>query len=206
MPEITSAALDRRTILRAGVITGVGAILTAGTLSGNAAAGGAISAAFATQDGWRWCGKCQGFGYGPTAGSSRCAGGGQHTTAGSFAYLVWYSDDPPGAQMQSGWRWCNRCQSLAYGGAGAGWCSAGGHHDHTGSFNYHMWHDVGSLFPGEQDQWRWCRKCQNLFYGPAQGSSWCSQSGRHDSTGSFNYMIQYDSGLTATAARRRPGK
>src|SRR5206468_3957405 len=38
---------------------------------------------------------------------------------------------------QDGWRFCRKCEGLAYGRAGApGPCPAGGTHDHSGSGNY----------------------------------------------------------------------
>ena len=38
---------------------------------------------------------------------------------------------------QSNWRWCSKCQGLAYAGnGGPGICPAGGHHDHTVSADY----------------------------------------------------------------------
>ena len=38
---------------------------------------------------------------------------------------------------QDNWRWCNKCQGLAYAGnLSLGACPAGGTHDHSGSGNY----------------------------------------------------------------------
>jgi hypothetical protein len=46
---------------------------------------------------------------------------------------------PPSLSEQDNWRWCRKCQGLAFGGAGApGACPAGGSHDHTGSGNYSL--------------------------------------------------------------------
>lgn len=39
---------------------------------------------------------------------------------------------------QDNWKWCNKCQVLAYGDPGP--CAAGGIHDHTGSGNYILSH------------------------------------------------------------------
>lgn len=198
------SVLSRRQALRIGLFASVGATtIGAGLLSAGASASAdAGIAAFATQEGWRWCNKCQGFFYGPSGVAGRCPAGDAHDAGGSFPYYLWYSDDPPVAYMQSGWKWCRKCQGLAYAGSGPGWCPGTGHHDHTGSFNYHLWHDVGQIFAGEQDQWRWCNKCQGLFYGPQQGSSWCGESGRHNGSGSFNYMIQFI--VAASAANTVP--
>lgn len=188
--------VSRRQTLRGGVaamLIGTGLLGAAST-----SAADVDPKAAGTQTGWRWCRKCQGFFFG--SGASRCPAGNAHDSAGSFAYYLWYSDGFLDSRMQSGWRWCRKCQSLAYAGGGAGFCPGLGRHDHTGSFNYHLWHDVGPLLPSEQDQWRWCHKCQNLFYGPNQRSSWCPYASlnRHESTGSFNYMIQFTSSAPAS--------
>jgi len=38
---------------------------------------------------------------------------------------------------QDNWRWCNKCQGLAFAGSPSpGACPAGGTHDHAGSGNY----------------------------------------------------------------------
>lgn len=42
-----------------------------------------------------------------------------------------------GAWGQTNWRWCNKCQGLAYGGnPSPGACPRDGVHDHSGSFDY----------------------------------------------------------------------
>jgi len=44
---------------------------------------------------------------------------------------------PAGPHEQSNWRWCNKCQLVAFAGnASPGPCPAGGNHNHTGSGNY----------------------------------------------------------------------
>ena len=43
----------------------------------------------------------------------------------------------PAAGAQSGWRWCDKCQGLTWGGSSTpGPCPAGGTHDLTASGNY----------------------------------------------------------------------
>jgi Putative peptidoglycan binding domain len=42
-----------------------------------------------TQEGWRWCFKCQGLFYGPSAASSRCPAGGAHIVGHWNYHLPW---------------------------------------------------------------------------------------------------------------------
>ncbi len=67
--------------------------------------------------------------FGPKESSSYCALPGEHAPgSGSFNYALYNSDANGG---QGGWYWCNKCQSLFYGGASrtAGVCDK--------DFNYH---------------------------------------------------------------------
>ena len=44
---------------------------------------------------------------------------------------------------QDNWRWCNKCQVLAFAGfPSLGACAAGGSHDHSGSGDYVLIQDV----------------------------------------------------------------
>ena len=55
--------------------------------------------------------------------------------AGSGDYLV--AQDKDGTLGQDNWRWCKKCQVLAFAGnPNVGNCASGGMHDHTGSGNY----------------------------------------------------------------------
>jgi hypothetical protein len=93
-----------------------------------------------------------------------------------------------GAWGQTNWRWCSKCQGLAYGGnLGPGRCPAGGTHDLTSSSNYALSiNDAG--FPG-QDNWRWCKKCQGLADngGPSPGP--CPAGALHDHSSSADYRL-----------------
>jgi hypothetical protein len=97
-----------------------------------------------TQQGWRWCSKCQGLSYGPQQGGSICPAGGTHVSTNSFNYVLDIGGDgtvpPPG--VQGGWRWCSKCRGLFYGlGApSAGVCPAGGPHVNERSFRYFLYH------------------------------------------------------------------
>jgi hypothetical protein len=96
------------------------------------------------------------------------------------------------ANLQNNWRWCTKCQGLAYaGGAIPGPCPAGGSHDHTGSGDYSLLHDL----PGAagQDNWRWCSKCQGLAYaGISQGV--CPAGGTHN-IASYDYVLLHDTSM-----------
>jgi hypothetical protein len=86
---------------------------------------------------------------------------------------------------QSGWRWCNKCQALIFGGAAsAGPCPAGGEHNRAGG--YYTVPTVASA-NGGQSNWRWCRKCQGLAFAGARGA--CSAGGPHDYAGSGDYSL-----------------
>ena len=94
------------------------------------------------QTDWRWCSRCQGLFYGPGFAVSHCPAGGQHTAAaesGSFEYSLPHSQRGD-ANLQSDWRWCNKCQGLFAGGGGAtSVCPAGGTHaapTESGSADY----------------------------------------------------------------------
>ena len=41
-----------------------------------------------TQEGWRWCKKCEGLFFGANGRRGRCAAGGSHTTEGSGNYYI----------------------------------------------------------------------------------------------------------------------
>ena len=67
-----------------------------------------------------------------------------------------------GSDPQTEWRWCNKCQGLAYaGGSQLGKCPAGGSHDHGGSGNYTLIHGT---YAAGQNGWKWCNKCQGLAF------------------------------------------
>ena len=126
------------------------------------------------QNGWRWCGKCQGmfFALGSTLGV--CPAGDAHTdaTSGSLAFFIPHGIAGDGSN-QEGWRWCGKCQGLLFSSGGA--CPAGGAHDTTSSFNYVLPHVDPADAPKatQQSEWRWCNRCQGLFYGPNTNQSVC---------------------------------
>ena len=98
-----------------------------------------------SQPNWRWCTKCQALSFAGNASLGNCSGGGMHDHAGSGNYVLAIkgSGGVP-EDTQENWRWCNKCQVLAFGGGTAGSCGAGGVHNHTGSGNYMLGYEVGA--------------------------------------------------------------
>jgi hypothetical protein len=98
---------------------------------------------------------------------------------------------PPGSQ--DNWRWCTKCQALAFAGSPSpGACSGGGKHDHAGSGDYGLVIRAGGPLPQDsQDNWRWCNKCQVLAIAGGASAGACSAGGLHDHTGSGDYAVGY---------------
>jgi hypothetical protein len=88
--------------------------------------------------------------------------------------------------MQSGWRWCKKCQGLAFSPNQPSVCPAGGGHDHNSSGNYALAVDDPSA--QGQSGWRWCKKCQGLAFSLNQPSV-CPAGGSHDHSSSGNYTL-----------------
>jgi hypothetical protein len=92
---------------------------------------------------------------------------------------------------QDNWRWCNKCQVLAFAGFPTpGACAAGGVHNHLLSGDYVLIYDV-TVGGNQQDNWKWCDKCQALAFAgfPSQGA--CAVGGVHDHSGSGDYVLPY---------------
>jgi hypothetical protein len=187
---------SRRSLLRKGLLVGVGAAVVGiamPVLAGSGTARAYVSGA-GIQNGWDWCDRCQGLFYGPGQSSSACpAGPGGHDGSESAGYVLYYgtsgSDDGLGFPVQADWAWCDKCQGLFYGPfQGSSLCPAGGRHDGSESYSYDVPYGQPSSVTGGlnwQSGWAWCDKCQGLFYGPFQGSSWCPAGGRHDGSESY---------------------
>lgn len=93
--------------------------------------------------------------------------------------------------MQSDWRWCNKCQALAFSLNQPSNCPAGGSHDHTGSGNYTLALDDPSA--KGQSGWKWCRNCQALAFAVGLTSpSRCPAGGGHDYSESGDYTLRHD--------------
>ncbi|MEO9295931.1 MAG: hypothetical protein ABI347_10090 [Nitrososphaera sp.] len=77
----------------------------------------------AGQPGWRWCSKCYSLAFlDPGRGPGSCPAGDKHDHSSSGKYFVEFTrtHDPSIGQKwvdeveQPGWRWCSRCEQLAY--------------------------------------------------------------------------------------------
>jgi hypothetical protein len=93
-----------------------------------------------------------------------------------------------GAWGQNNWRWCKKCQCLAFAGNAAGSCPAGGTHDHSSSSDYNLAIAMPS-FSG-QNNWRWCKKCAGLAYA-GFGPGPCPSGGTHDHSASADYRLGF---------------
>ncbi len=89
---------------------------------------------------------------------------------------------------QTGWRWCNRCQALAYSGFGNGICFDDEAHYFGYSGSYVL--TYGATPEGSQDGWRWCNRCQVLLYA-GFGNGICHDRNPHDFTGSSGYSVLF---------------
>jgi hypothetical protein len=132
--------------------------------------------AVAGQWGWRWCSRCKGLFYALNGTNGHCpAGLGGHNGSSSWDYQIVYRTNASEVfhpiLFQEHWRWCSKCQGLAFSVNGSGRCPLGGSHNLTGN-SYVLMKDgyTDSFF---QNQWKWCRQCEGLFYGPHQAPSWC---------------------------------
>ncbi|MBL8188157.1 MAG: hypothetical protein JNK38_09120 [Acidobacteria bacterium] len=139
-----------------------------------------------TQDGWRWCNKCQGMFF-SGAGAGKCPAGSGHDANGSGNYMLTFMHDETAQQTQDNWRYCKKCQGLYFAGNNAGVCPAGAAHDGTDSGNYVLGVSSTSI-PNSQNNWRWCKKCQGLFFADNNAGK-CPVSNTHDASGSGNYRL-----------------
>ncbi|MFE6924366.1 hypothetical protein ACFVAV_25305 [Nocardia sp. NPDC057663] len=112
-----------------------------------------------------------------------------------FSY-TWKLSEKDDGSFQSGWRWCNKCQGLFFGGRPNPKCPTGGAHDKTDSGNYTLTHNLRET-KGWQSDWRWCNKCQGLFFGGRPNPK-CPAGGAHDKTDSGNYSLWHNAGESSS--------
>jgi hypothetical protein len=91
-------------------------------------------------------------------------------------------------EVQSGWRWCSRCQGLVFSGMGDGVCFDGDPHDLSASGAYSVPHGATPL--GAQEGWRWCSRCQGLVFS-GLGSGICFDEAPHDLSASGTYSVPH---------------
>jgi hypothetical protein len=103
-------------------------------------------------DQWRLCSKCQMLEF---DGTTACAAGGAHISAGSGNYVLTADDLTSG---QNNWKLCNKCYGLCYAGnPSLGPCPRTGMHDYSDSGNYSLLNQGAAS--GTQNWWAWCGKC-----------------------------------------------
>jgi hypothetical protein len=92
------------------------------------------------QHGWRYCGRCAGMTYG-FGEVGVCPASGSHSTFNSSDYAIVHGadSDPPLVEGQQGWRWCEKCSGLYFGGS-TSVCPAGGSHGTVVSGHYAVRH------------------------------------------------------------------
>jgi hypothetical protein len=92
---------------------------------------------------------------------------------------------------QDGWRWCQKCQGLFFGGIqkiGSKSVCPFDHQPHSflRSGNYIL--NCQSIGPASQKGWRWCPKCQGLFFS-LSGASKCPADGEMHSDAGGGYFL-----------------
>jgi hypothetical protein len=99
--------------------------------------------------------------------------------------------------MQSGWRFCNKCQVMFFTRLSAGACAAGGAHVAQG-YLFNMFVDAPPT-ANRQTNWRCCRKCQTMFFNGYQAKGRCPAGQAHVADTRFRYGLPHDVPGTPTA-------
>jgi hypothetical protein len=113
---------------------------------------------------------------------SSCPVGGSHFQGDNPGVTIAFGPDAPG---DHNWRWCNKCQSMAYQADQLGSCPAGGAHELSASNDYGI---VALPYVSGVANWRWCSRCQSLHFHGGR----CPAGGSHDPSGSGNYVLPVD--------------
>lgn len=175
---------DRRSTIKALAMGGVALAAGAGIATPADAQCPPIAC---VQEGWRYCGKCQGMFYGLASASQGglgiCPARGTHAMgAGSGFYYERVGVSVAGVQ-QGGWSWCAKCMGFfnSMAGAGMGACPAGATHINAGSPAYAA--VLGGDSTGQQGGWRWCGKCMGMFFSLSATQGVCPAGGTHSGGG-----------------------
>ena len=206
MPSGSGREFDRRSLLRTGLLAGLGA--TALTVAAPGLTGVAQAAqstvilngiSYQAQNDWWWCRQCSGLfwsssgaGTGVCQGSSNLDFNTAHNPSGSSNYRLPHdgpSQNNPNSDafgVQTGWAWCNACQ-LVYWPASNALCPANGGAHHRGSSTvYDM---LFGGWGGPQSGWRWCNFCSEYFWANvSQNAGACPVEGVHHAGGNTHYQ------------------
>ncbi|MBL7814155.1 MAG: hypothetical protein JNL70_04040 [Saprospiraceae bacterium] len=100
------------------------------------------------------------------------------------------------SNVQTAWRYCNKCQSMFYDGYNSkGTCSVGGGHS-ASSYNFILPYNVKESNT-IQAQWRFCDQCYNMFFDGYPDKGACAATYRHEELGEheaegFNFVLSYN--------------
>ena len=134
------------------------------------------------QPGWKCCNKCHVLsftGHSGTKGACPCGGTHQHSRSPDYTLLHNTPDSvPAGTKCEENWRWCRKCECLAY--AGYSLCGSGGPHDLSGSMDYAL-KELAFRHPYRAHLA--CKKCFCVFRSRILGCGPCASGGDHSSYG-----------------------
>jgi hypothetical protein len=187
----TGRGLDRRVLLRNGLLAGaavamasvalpgITGIAQASTVEADAFGPLQIDVAFSAQNQWWWCRNCNGLFYSASgAATGRCPFGGIHDPTGSWMYETPFVTEQDAVaeeeQAQQPWRWCSWCTGLFWGkGQASSHCPGnlesfapnicGPHNGSDGSYTY--------LLPYEGSEGAWSQGTPSM----QAGWHWCQK-------------------------------
>ena len=214
-PPQSTSELGRRSLLRKGMLTGLG--VTALSIATPVAAMAAPRAATRTikpagptspttvrpnlltfQADWRFCTKCKGlFWSGDGSESGTCPAPAQYPllphTPGATNYGVpfGYASE---TGLQVGWRFCNQCKGLFWGpSVASSFCPATTFEEfpHTAGDTVYDMMVTGYWTGTLQSAWSYCIQCQGLFWGTDVAFSYCpntSYTNHHKGTTDYSLI------------------
>jgi hypothetical protein len=205
----TTDGIKRRSVLRGGLLVGVG-LATAGVAS---AALTGTAKAVSPQPNWAYCANCKGMWYTGNNTAGNCpaykdTGIEGHVKSPSYNYELFNSSSGGGSSpgYQPNWYWCSQCQGLWTANPSQNCCPGYplpnsknfGPHTKVGSYEYFLYFDPESG-NNPQPNWRWCGYCAGLYFQGASGNqagvccNFSAPGGYHnEGSGSDDYSIDWD--------------
>ena len=199
-----SRTINRRSLLRSGLLVGAGAAtLGFGSVAGARSASASPPTTviingitYKVQEGWRFCTQCRSMFWTSSGNPSGVcpAEVGAHHIPGSSIYGLPHDGAKQGSAgnpgtlgVQIGWRWCGLCDALFWGSAVASTtCPAKVDSMNTSG---NQQHNISSatvydmLFGGWasngvtlQQGWNYCTSCKGLFWGQGKDAGLCEVS------------------------------